>query len=456
MGLYTNSSRYVSSDVLDYTNVPTYFTEGNINFQELGIVAAAECRQNSNAIIKAIGINELAYLESTGSPEVIYEASGIKNVFEKIKMVFRKIIEKVKKIFHTFMAKMQSIFINNKDFANKYSKEVIRKWANVSNEWSISGYKFTIPEVSASEKAKNMSKEQWKTIFDNNVPNHLLDVITLTEFPSGSGSVMKQMIEGKNLTPDGKAAHDAASTDEDKAKVLAEKDSTKALNKDDLEAALAAARDKKEDVQEKIRGYWVTQHKSFSFVGGSSGKTSEGDTVVERGDIPKYDASEYTEELFKLFRNGDDSKDDLEKKDIDITHVINVVKDSSKDKTNVEKAFKHFSSAIDACIKAIDREEKDYFNTIKDKTTEEKIRQREAAAVQLMSVGQDYLQFEKECGIQFESAYLQAIKDRVSFYKSIMVKVIGQSKKMTEESYDYSSQYSYDSGSSFMDSVQLV
>ena len=41
MGLYTNSSRYVSSDVLDYTNVPTYFTEGNINFQELGIVAAA-------------------------------------------------------------------------------------------------------------------------------------------------------------------------------------------------------------------------------------------------------------------------------------------------------------------------------------------------------------------------------------------------------------------------------
>ena len=456
MGLYTNTSRYVSSDVLDYTNVPTYFTEGNINFQELGIVAAAECRQNSNAIIKAIGINELAYLESTGSPEVIYEASGIKNVFEKIKMVFRKIIEKVKKIFHTFMAKMQSIFINNKDFANKYSKEVIKKWANVSNDWSISGYKFTIPEVSASEQAKNMSKDQWKKIFDNNVPNHLLDVITLTEFPSGSGSVMKQMIEGKNLTAAGKSAYATARSDADKAAVLAGKDNTEALNKDDLEAALAAARDKKEDVQERIRGYWVTQHKSFSFVGASNGTTPGGDAIVARGDIPKYDASEYTEELFKLFRNGDDSKDDLEKKDIDITHVINVVKDSSKDKTNVEKAFKHFSSGIDACIKAIDREEKDYFNTIKDKNTDEAKRQREAAAVQLMSVGQDYLQFEKECGLQFESAYLQAIKDRASFYKSIMVKVIGQSKKMTEESYDYSSQYSYDSGSSFMDSVQLV
>ena len=42
---------------------------------------------------------------------------------------------------------------------------------------------------------------------------------------------------------------------------------------------------------------------------------------------------------------------------------------------------------------------------------------------------------------------VKAIKDKVSFYKSIMVKVIGQSKKMTEESYDYSSQYYYGSGS---------
>ena len=71
MGLYTNTSNYVSREVLDYTTVPTYFTEGNINFQELGIMAAAECRENSNAIIKAIGINELAYLESTGSSEVM-------------------------------------------------------------------------------------------------------------------------------------------------------------------------------------------------------------------------------------------------------------------------------------------------------------------------------------------------------------------------------------------------
>ena len=123
MGLYTNTSNYVSREVLDYTTVPTYFTEGNINFQELGIMAAAECRENSNAIIKALGVNELAYLESTGSSEVIYEASGIGGIFEKIKMVFRKIIEKIKKIFHTFIAKMQSVFGNARVFANKYGNE---------------------------------------------------------------------------------------------------------------------------------------------------------------------------------------------------------------------------------------------------------------------------------------------------------------------------------------------
>lgn len=467
MGLYTNTSNYVSREVLDYTTVPTYFTEGNINFQELGIMAAAECRENSNAIIKAIGINELAYLESTGSSEVIYEASGIGGIFEKIKMVFRKIIEKIKKIFHTFIAKMGSIFSDARVFANKYGKEVAGKWGNVKNNWSISGYKFTLPATAGdnnyiSAKAE-FNKDKWIKATDGN-QKLLLQFISLGE-GSGNGSVIKKAING--VINEGMSSYyytDIFNEDdisltmairnaEKKKKERQEQEAqqnqqSSASDKDyketaeTLENAVATANDKKEEIQDKIRASWIS----------SAAKLLNPDVTK----VEKLDSSEFTEELFKLFRNGEDSKIDLEKKDIDITEVVQFVKDSDKIKSNIKSTYNAFVSGVDKAIKNIDKEQKEYLNNDSSKPTDSDYKKCEGSAIQLLTIAQNFLQFDKECGIQYHSALLQAIKDKVSFYKSIMVKVIGQSKKMTEESYDYSSQYSYDSGSSFMDSVQLV
>ena len=458
MGLYTNTSNYVSREVLDYTTVPTYFTEGNINFQELGIMAAAECRENSNAIIKALGVNELAYLESTGSSEVIYEASGIGGIFEKIKMVFRKIIEKIKKIFHTFIAKMQSVFGNARVFANKYGKEVAGKWGNVKNDWSISGYKFTLPALYKdnnyiSAKAE-FNKDKWIKATDGN-QKLLLQFISLGE-GSGNGSVIKKAINGvinegmssyyytdifnEDISPEELQGEPKELQGGEKKKSASVKNYKETA--ETLENAVAKANDKKEEIQDKIRASWINNAASLL------------DSDVT--DVEKIDSSEFTEELFKLFRNGEDSKIDLEKKDIDITEVVQFVKDSDKIKSNIKSTYNTFVSGVDKAIKNLDKEQKEYLNNDSSKPTDSDYKKCEGSAIQLLTIAQNFLQFDKECGIQYHSALLQAIKDKVSFYKSIMVKVIGQSKKMTEESYDYSSQYSYGSGSSFMDSVQLV
>ena len=48
-----NISQYGSS-LYDYTDSKPYNTEGSVNFQELGMMAVAECRESANAIFKDI------------------------------------------------------------------------------------------------------------------------------------------------------------------------------------------------------------------------------------------------------------------------------------------------------------------------------------------------------------------------------------------------------------------
>jgi hypothetical protein len=158
MGIYTNhvNGYYASSD---YRDVEPYHGE-HFNYQELGIIAAAESTANQNSFMKAIALNELASVEQYGTEEVFYEAVNIKGIFERIKAFFKKIIEKINKIFHTFIAKMSSWFGNSKNFANKYEKEIIKNWGLVKNDWEIKGWKFTniITDLSKDSAKSDQTK----------------------------------------------------------------------------------------------------------------------------------------------------------------------------------------------------------------------------------------------------------------------------------------------------------
>lgn len=417
MGIYTNPafSGYSSSN---YTSVEP-FKGDHFNYHELGIIAAAESAANQNAFMKAIALQELASMEQYGNTDVLYESVNIKGIFEKIKAFFKKIIEKIHKIFHTFIAKMASWFGNNKSFAQKYEKEVIKNWSKVSNDFEFKGWKFKkdklLKEVGESKNTLKVSTEYGE----------------LLKNALGNGSTLTSLFE------DG-----ITSTEEANIKKL----------RDDLD-----------DVKEHIRKQ-IIDNGSIDFI-----------PDIEKG--PGLDAKEFTEELVKLFR--DEDKDDLSKSAVvemyggSINSMMTFIKDYEKIKTNLEKSEKKITSGIDKLISDMNKAENDLIKDNRDESKKEapkdasnptaeerndtKIKGNEAI-VQTSSIYQSIWGFIKECNIQFFSAQLQAVKDACSQAKEIAVKVIGLNKKMTESA-DYSNNgYTTSTafGGDFISSVKLV
>lgn len=417
MGIYTNAafSGYSSSD---YTSVEP-FKGDHFNYHELGIIAAAESAANQNAFMKAIALQELASMEQYGNTDVLYESVNIKGIFEKIKAFFKKIIEKIHKIFHTFVAKMQSWFGNNKSFAQKYEKEIIKNWSKVSNDFEFKGWKFKkdklLKEVGESKNELKVGSEY--------------------------GELLKNALSnGASLTT---LFEDGITATED--------------------ANIRKLRDDLDDIKDHIRKQ-IIDEKSIDFL-----------PDIEKG--PGLDAKEFTEELVKIFR--DEDKDDLNKSAIvemyggSINSMMTFIKDYEKIKTNLEKSEKKITSGIDKLISDMNKAENDLTKVNRDESKKEapkdannptseerndtKIKGNEAI-IQTSSIYQSIWGFIKECYIQYFSAYLQATKDACAQAKEIAVKVIGLNKKMTESA-DYSDDGNTTStafGGDFISSVKLV
>lgn len=397
MGIYTNyTGGSVSSN---YTDVQPFVGE-NFNYHELGIMAAAEITSNHNSFMKSIALSELAAVEQTGSTDVLYESVNIKGIFEKIKMFFKKIIEKIHKIFHTFIAKMSSWFGNNASFAKTYEKEVVKGWANVKNDWEFKGYKFTNinPNIEQADKMKvdlTDAAEKIKNTLSSG------DIVTLC----------------------------------------------KAASITDSEEGLKQVREHMDDIKESMRKNQIDNLKKNLFSTSVSASYSGGGL----------DSSEFTEELFKLFRNDQDSKKDISKDKIlesyggSISGMMTYIKEFDKIKSKTEAAERKLVKGINDLIKKVDKAQNDLINENKTKSEDEK--KTNEIAVQASSVFQTLYSSLSELTTQSFSALLQAQKDACVQAKEIAVKVIGQSKKITEESYDYSSS---NNGFDFISSVKLI
>lgn len=483
MGIYTNyTGGYGTSFVGNYTQVEPFVGE-SFNYHQLGIIAASEINANHNAFMKSIALSELAAIEQTGDTDVLYESVNIKGIFEKIKMFFKKVIEKIHKIFHTFMAKLQSWFGDTKDFAIKYEKEVIKNWSQVSNNWDFKGYRydkviktkvgsdeikatcttggdalksfitngnltgalaamgdftekvvtFTISDNDgADSKDKlNESDPKIKTSLANNtteIPNDMIDGLSGTRPTYSDGGTIKLKIKtGKNVTV-GSGTGDKL-TDDDIHKI----------------------REKMEDIKDDMRKAVIEGLKD----------TDTFKTIIPVNfDNPSgIDAKEYSEELFKFFRNDQDSKDNLEKKDIQesyggsISAMMGFLKDYKKITNNISTAEKKLTKGYDSLIKKMDKEENDLIKANKTKTKE--VVEQNEFIVQLSSMYQSIYSGLSECITEAFAAWMTATKDACTQAKEIAVKVINLSKKMTE-SYDYSNDRSYDGGYDFISSVKLV
>ena len=419
MGIYTNAAfgSYASSN---YTSVEP-FKGDHFNYHELGIIAAAESAANQNAFMKAIALQELASMEQYGNTDVLYESVNIKGIFEKIKAFFKKIIEKIHKIFHTFVAKMSSWFGNNANFAKKYEKEIIKNWSQISNDFEFKGYHFT--GIPGSKESGIDFKDDIKK--DMNELKTCMD-----EVFSGTKDLSTWLRERKVST-----------------------------TKDEL----AKDRDKMEEIKDHMRAICIN--------------TIASKTHITLKSIPSnLDSNEYTEELFKIFRNGEDSKEDLNKSKVldsyggSVSGMMTFIKDFDKIKNSLETSEKSFTTGMDKLIANIEKAENDILkqNREEQKTmnsTTSSDAEKQAAknaiednetVVQAASFYQSTMGSYKEYGIQAFSALLQATKDACTQAKEIAVKVIGLNKKMTEST-DYSS-YNESAifGSDFISAVKLV
>lgn len=431
MGMYTNFSGYHSA-ATDYTEVQPFVGE-SFNYHELGIMAATEMAANESAFMKGIALSELRAVEESGDTDVLYESVNFKGVFDKIKMFFKKIIEKIHKIFHTFVAKMSSWFGSNSSFAKSYEKEVVKKWANVKSDWEFKGYNYShVFGDSAASGAETFKIEIGKQIDGAPAEGNNQAITGLKNLVSG-GTSLETLYKGDQLS--------------DVNAVKTAKD------------ALSKFREKLDDYKEKMRGAIV---KDIADGSGISTTMKLGEMNASTTGLSALDSSEFTDELFKVFRSGEDSKEDIPKDKLlsmyggSISGMMTYIKEFDKIKKKSESTERKLTGAIDKLIKDMDRAQNELIKAAKDAETDKELTTaKNEYIVQISAVYQSLYGAASEYLTQAFSAMLQAQKEACTQAKEIAVKVIGQSKKMTE-SYDYDSDSYANEGFDFISNVKLI
>lgn len=152
MAIYSNK---------EYSGADSFTAFQCTNFTESSMCIVAEAQENYNAIMKAIGIQELSVFESTGA-EMIYEAVDFKAIVGKIKAFFVNLLGKVKAIFEKFMAMINSYILDDKKFLAKYEAKIKENWAKVKNSFEMSGYVFTALDEDTLKEANACADSEIK------------------------------------------------------------------------------------------------------------------------------------------------------------------------------------------------------------------------------------------------------------------------------------------------------
>ena len=268
MGVYSISNRELdlTTGVIECAHEPGL--EGAYHI-------VAESEANYNAIMQAVGVAELAVFESTGA-EMIYEAGDVKGFFGKMKELFLNLWEKIKGLFKKFFAMFDTYVKNDKDFVNKYKKDILS--ANTKG-FKYKGFNFTLDAIDV-KKAGNK-------------------------------------IDG--LLPHGTPT-----------------------DKNGMEDFIKKFEDRVELV-EKMRGAAV------------------GESSLE--------AAEFTKELFKKLRSGEDTKEEMD--NISAHDQLIAISQNSNLKKAAEQQYKDMEKEIKDVINVLEKAEKDLLKGVPDKDDRE-------------------------------------------------------------------------------------
>ena len=388
MGIFSTSTGYSSGLSMDMDNVVPALESANYTAMSLQVVAEAEA--NHNAIMKAIGIHELAAFEETGE-EIVYESGAASGFIAKVKQFFIKLWDKVKEIFHKFFVWLDSLTKDNKEFAKKYEAEARKRWSSLKDEFSVKGYKFTIKEPDYTGAESKAMEAYAKAIG--------LDNDQLIINPVNDSSVEK---------PNDETTYNAL------------KEKNKKFS------------DKHSDAIEAVRASIVAK-------------------MIDKFNGSTLTAEEMTKELFEGYRNGDSSKITLEKSDINLEDCISELKNYSDAKKKADTAFKGLKKKFDDTIKNCENIDK-AASKLGTTGNEAKVKvgnSEVSAAGEIISLYSHITtawKDVKEVMVSANGSYLQALKDRATQDKAVVAAVITTGKVKNE-----SADYSYSESASSMD-----
>ena len=119
---------------------------------DLGIEGAYmhmyENQCNFNAMMKAVGLSELAYYRENGQSLFVNEAGAVGGFISKAKEFFKKVLEKIKGIIKKFIMIIQSYTMDDKKFVKKYEKDLLR--VNTT-DFEFNGYNFKKSDVMSKD-----------------------------------------------------------------------------------------------------------------------------------------------------------------------------------------------------------------------------------------------------------------------------------------------------------------
>ena len=374
------------------------------NFLVAGARICAESTENMNRIMQACAIQEFCYFEENGT-EMVYTEAAVTGFMEKAKAFFMNLWKKIQGIFKKAIMMFSSKSKTDKEFLNKYKKEITAAQNSSFGDTEVDIYDYVFyTNPGAFPKFKGTTDSTFAAFGVGN------DIAACVKFVADNSSA-------KDL----KSHIDAVATAGD------DDDTKKKVDTLDEDLKIAAESDWKEDFKDAVRGMLVSEI-----------NTSAPDDIS---------ASEFSKEIAEACQ-GDSSKDSVSLSTA-LRKAVNFIEDSKDITKGLDDWLKAWKKDIDNEVRSLNNIAKELSReTRKEASNANRAKGAEHTIVTAcINMDKDI----KTIGITFHSAVINQIKACSGQSKAICVKAVHY-KKPKNESYAYTEE----STGSLLDSIELI
>ncbi len=376
------------------------------NFLVAGARICAESTENMNRIMQACAIQEFCYFEENGT-EMVYTEAAVDGFIEKAKAFFINLWKKIQGIFKKAIMMFSSKTKTDKEFLNKYKKEITAAQNSSFGDTEVDIYDYvfyTHANGFTSFKGCATTDSGFQAI--GSTDEACIDWVQT----HSTAKTLKANIEDVETTSDNDEAATKTATD-----------------KMDDDIKKVAESDWKEDYKNEVRGMLVREI------------SSSAPTDIS--------ASEFTKEIAEACQ-GDSSKDSVSLSTA-LRKAAKFLEDSKDITKGLDDWLKAWKKAIDNEVRNLNTVAKNLKReTRKNPNNENRANgAKHTVVTACINMDKDI----KTIGITFHSAVINQLKACSGQSKAICVKAVHY-KKPKNESYAYTEE----STGSLLDSIELI